>query len=123
MKNLNEILIEKLTISSKTKVNKKDYLDPEDIKDIETPGKDYFGEDVVIIGLPFKNKNDKNYKTTKEYIKNMSVDGYSIYNDLEDIDNLNEYDKDTYFAYACHKGDKEINCYVYGPEGIYAENE
>ena len=124
MKVINNFINEKLIINKNTKISKRDYIEPEDIEGPETPGKDYFNEDIIIIGRPFKNIKSKqtkeNYLYSLHYIKD---NGYSIYNDLGDIDNLNEYDKDTYFVYACHKDDKEVNCYIYGPDGVYGVDE
>ena len=118
MKDLLEIIQEKLKVNSKSKINNIEPLKPEEIEGPETPGKDYFDEDVVIIGWPFKDKNDQNYKKTKEYIRN---ERYSIYNDLEDIEDQDMWD---YFCYAIHPDDKlEINCYVYGPEGAQGYGE
>ena len=115
MKELKEIIREKLTITKDSKINTTKYLEPIEIEDPETPGEDYFGEEVIIIGWPFKDKNDPNYKNTKEYIKK---ERYSVYNDLEEIEDQEMWD---YFCYAQHPNDKsEINCYVYGPEGVQA---
>ena len=115
MKSINDYIIEKFKISSKNAKQK--YLDPEDIEGPETPGEDYFGEEVTIIGWPFKDKNDKNYKRTKEYIRK---EGYSVYNDLEEIEDQDMWD---YFCYACHKDEFEVDCYVYGSEGAIALNK
>jgi hypothetical protein len=125
MKSIVDLINEKLIINKNTKISKKrDYIEPEDIEDMENPGKDYFGDDVVLIGKPFQNvrsgQTKQNFLDALHYIRK---NGYTIYNDLADIDNLNEYPKDTYFIYACHKGDKELNCYVYGPEGVYGVDE
>lgn len=112
MKHLKDIITEKLKISSKSKINKSEPLEPDIIEGPETPGKDYFDEDVIIIGKPFQNKKDTSYKETKEYIRK---NGYRIFNDLEDIEDSDMYD---WFCYAAHKDDRELNCYVYGPEGV-----
>ena len=123
MKTLDNFIQEKLKINSKSKINKNEPLEADEIEGPETPGKDYFNEDVVIIGWPFKDKNDPNYKKTKEYIKKW---GYSVYNDLEDIEDKDMWD---YFCYAqppndgFEISDSEINCYVYGPEGVIGYNE
>ena len=118
MKDLNNFIIEKLKVNSKSKINKNEPLEADEIEGPETPGKDYFDDDVVIIGWPFKNKNDQNYKKTKEYIRK---EGYSVYNDLEEIEDQDMWD---YFCYASHIGDKsKVNCYVYGPEGAQAYGE
>ena len=121
MKVINNFINEKLKINKNTKISKRDYIEPEDIEDMETPGKDYFGDDVVIVGKPFTKKGkDQNYIDALRYIRKSK---YLVYNDLADIDNLDDYDDNAYFAYAAHKGDKELNCYVYGPEGVYGVDE
>ena len=53
MKSIVDSINEKLKINKNTKISKRDYIEPEDIEDMETPGKDYFGDDVVIVGKPF----------------------------------------------------------------------
>lgn len=118
MKDLNNFILEKLKVNSKSNVHKFKELEPEEIEGPETPGKDYFDDDVVIIGWPFKDKNDKNYKRTKEYIRK---EGYSVYNDLEEIEDQDMFD---WFCYAKHPDNgSEINCYVYGPEGAQGYSE
>ena len=124
MKDINNFIQEKLKVSSKSKVNRSEPLEPEEVEGPETPGKDYFDEDVVIIGWPFKKKNDDNYKKTKEYIR---THGYRIFNDLEDIDDKEMFD---WFCYAYVTGvsneaiwQQEVNCYVYGPEGAQGYSE
>ena len=118
MKDIDYFIQEKLKVNSKSKINKSEPLEPEEVEGPETPGKDYFDEDVVIIGWPFKKKNDDNYKKTKEYIR---THGYRIFNDLEDIEDKEMFD---WFCYATHEDEKELNCYVYGPEGVqgYSKN-
>ena len=121
MKSIVDSINEKLKINKNTKISKRDYIEPEDIEDMETPGKDYFGEDVVIVGKPFTKKDgDQNYLDALRYIRKSK---YVVYNDLADIDNLDDYDDNAYFVYAAHKGDKELNCYTYGPEGVYGVDE
>jgi len=117
MKNLDEFVIEKLKINKNVKIKEEKFLEPEDVIGPETPGKDYFDEDVIIIGWPFQKENDENHKKTKEYIKK---EGYRIYNDLNEIEDQDMFD---WFCYACHKDDSEVNCYVYGSEGAIALNE
>ena len=122
MKFLKDIILEKLKVNSKLKINKNEPLEADEIEGPETSGKDYFDEDVVIIGWPFKDKNDPNYKRTKEYIKK---EGYSVYNDLEEIDDKDMFD---WFCYAYINedtpwGTKEVNCYAYGPEGVQGYSE
>jgi len=118
MKDIDYFIQEKLKVNAKSKINKNEPLEADEIEGPETPGKDYFDEDVVIIGWPFKDKNDQNYKKTKEYIKK---EGYSVYNDLEDIEDSDMWD---WFCYAQHPNDgSEINCYVYGPEGAQGYSE
>lgn len=112
MKDLKKIIQEKLKVSSKLKVNRSEPLEPEEVEGPETPGKDYFDEDIVIIGKPFQNKKDTSYKETKEYIRK---NGYRIFNDLEDIDDKEMFD---WFCYATHKDEQELNCYVYGDAGV-----
>jgi len=112
MKTLNKYIIEGLKIDSKTKVNNPNLIDIKKIKGPETPGKDYFGEEITIIGWPFKDKQDINYKKTKEYIRK---NGYMIYNDLEEIEYPEYYD---YFVYAGYEGYSEVNCYTYGEDGV-----
>jgi len=117
MKDINSFIQEKLKVSSKSKINKNEPLEPDEIEGPETPGKDYFDDDVIIIGWPFKDKNDKNYKRTKEYI---SKKRYSVYNDLEDIEDSDMWD---WFCYATHENEQELNCYLYGPEGAQCYSE
>lgn len=118
MKDINNFIQEKLKVSSKSKVNKNEPLEPEEVEGPETPGKDYYDEDVVIIGWPFKKKNDDDYKKTKEYIR---THGYRIFNDLEDIEDRDMWD---WFCYVQHPNDgSEVNCYVYGPEGAQGYSE
>jgi hypothetical protein len=118
MKDINYFIQEKLKVNSKSKINNMEPLEPEEIEEVETPGKDYFDEDITIIGWPFKKKNDKNYQDTKEYIRNK---GYLIYNDLEEIEDKDMFD---WFCYAKHPDDDtQINCYVYGPEGVQGYSE
>jgi hypothetical protein len=118
MKQLYVFINEKLKVSSKSKINKNEPLEPEEVEGPETPGKDYFDEGVVIIGWPFKKKNDDNYNKTKEYIR---TNGYRIFSDLEDIDDKEMFD---WFCYAKHPDDDtQINCYVYGPEGVQGYSE
>lgn len=118
MKGINNFIYEKLKINKNTKISKRDYIEPEDIEDMETPGKDYFGDDVVIVGKPFTTKpKDQNYLETLRYIRKSK---YLVYNDLEDIEGIENY---KWFVYACHKGDNELNCYVYGPDGVYGVDE
>ena len=109
-------VLEALKINSKSKVNKDEILDPEDFKDMETPGFDGMGEELIIIGKPFKHKNTKDYVETKVYIKEKH---YQIENDLEDIDDRDDYD---YFVYARYLSDDELYCFTYGYEGAYALN-
>lgn len=121
MKGINNFIYEKLKINKNTKISKRDYIEPEDIEDMETPGKDYFDEDVIIVGKPFTKKDgDKNYLDALRYIRKSK---YLVNNDLGDIDNLDDYDDNAYFVYAAHKGDKELNCYTYGPDGVYGVDE
>lgn len=117
MRSIIDLINEKLKVSSKSKINKNEPLEPDEIEGPETPGKDYFDDDVIIIGWPFKDKNDKNYKRTKEYI---SKKRYSVYNDLEDIEDSDMWD---WFCYATHENEQELNCYVYGPEGAQCYSE
>ena len=124
MKDLKKIIQEKLKVSSKSKVNRSEPLEPEEVEGPETSGKDYFDEDVVIIGWPFKKKNDDNYKKTKEYIR---THGYRIFSDLEDIEDKEMFD---WFCYAYVTGvsneaiwQQEVNCYAYGPEGAQGYSE
>ena len=117
MKIIKEYILEALKINSKSKVHGSGLLDPEDFKDMETPGYNWDGEEMILIGKPFKNKNTKEYAETKEYIK---TSGYKVYNDLEDIDNKENFD---YFIYARYDTDNEINCFVYGFEGAYVEDK
>lgn len=122
MKTINNYLVEKFKLNSKTS-KKSEYLEPEEIEDPETPGKDYWGDDVIIIGWPFQEKNDENYNKTKEYIRKCH---YQIYNDYEEIDHPEFFD---WFCYAIStdkrfsSGEKEVNCYVYGTEGAIALNK
>ena len=117
MKQLSKHITEALKISSKSKVHGSGLLDPDDFKDMETPGYDWDGEEMILVGKPFKNKTTKEYLDTKCYIKN---NGYTIYNDLEDIDFKEDFD---YFVYARYNADKELNCFVYGFDGAYAEDK
>ena len=118
MKSIIDLINERLIINKSTKISKRDYIEPEDIENMETPGKDYFGDDVIIVGKQFTKKGkDQNYLETLRYIRKSK---YLVYNDLEDIEDLENYE---WFVYACHKGDKELNCYVYGPEGVYGIDE
>lgn len=96
-------------------VKQSEYLEPEEIEDPETQGKDYWDEDITIIGWPFQKEGDENYNKTKEYIKKHH---YRINNDFGDIDNPEFFD---WFCYAMK--DNEINCYVYGTEGAIALNK
>lgn len=126
MKSIVDSINEKLIINKNTKISKKDYLEPEDIKGPETPGKDYFNEDVVIIGWPFKIddfiKKTNNYLKTLRYIRKSL---YRVQNDVEDVmDNSGDLcNKDTYLIYAAHKDSQELNCYIYGPDGVYGVDE
>lgn len=129
MRSIIDLINEKLNISSKSNVHKFKELEPEEIEGPETPGKDYFDDDVVIIGWPFKDKHDKNYKRTKDYIRSH---GFSICNDLEMIEDAEFFD---YFCYVLHtdpeefftsanaNDNNELNCYIYGPEGVEGYSE
>lgn len=115
MKNLNKFILEKLKINSKSKINNIEILDPKDFDNsFEHNGFDYNGDSILIIGKPFKDKNDKNYKESKEFIKE---NGLMIYNDLEDI--LLDAPNSEYYIYACPGDDMEVDCYVYGTDGAY----
>lgn len=123
MKVINNFINEKLIINKNTKISSKgEYIEPEDIEGPETPGKDYFDEDVIIIGWPFKIddfiKRANNYLKTLRYIRKSP---YRVQNDIEDvIDNLGDLcNKDTYLIYVAHKDTYELNCYIYGPESVY----
>lgn len=116
---LNNYITEKLKINSKSKVNVNniEILDPKDFDNsFEHIGYDYNGNEIVILGKPFKDKNDKNYKESKNLIKR---DGYEIHYDLEDM--LSDAPKSEYYIYAC-PDDMEVYCYVYGELGAYAIN-
>lgn len=117
MKHLSTYILEKFKINKNTKIE--DYLDPTEFTQLETPGKDYFGEDVTIIGFPFKTKQDDNYKKSKEYIKKK---GYSIWYDLEDFEDKDMFE---WFVYAgkLKEQPNTIDCYSYGPEGVVAIKE
>lgn len=122
MKSINDYIVEKFKLNSKT-LKKSEYLEPEEIKDPETPGKDYLNNDVIIIGWPFQKEGDENYKKTKEYIKKCH---YRINYDFGDIDDPEFFD---WFCYAINtdkrffNSEKEVNCYVYGTEGAIALNK
>lgn len=126
MKSIVDSINEKLIINKNTKISKKDYIEPEDIEGPETPGKDYFDEDVLIIGWPFKMVDfftrANNYLKTLRYIRKSL---YIVQNDVEDvIDNSGDLcNKDTYLIYAAHKDSQELNCYIYGSEGVYGIDE
>ena len=70
MKRICNYLNEQLKVNSKSKVHNLKPLEPEEIKGPETPGKDYFDEDVTIIGWPFQKPKDDNHKKTMQYIAN-----------------------------------------------------
>lgn len=122
MKYINDYIVEKFKINSKNIKNKK-YLEPEEVEGPETPGIDYWNEEITIIGWPFQEKNDENYKKTKEYIRKSH---YQIWNDYEEIDEKDMFD---WFCYAVKSdegspgSEKEVNCYVYGTEGAIALNK
>ena len=118
MKELNNFIQEKLKVNAKLKIDKNEPLEPDEVKGPETPGKDYFDDEVIIIGWPFQKINDDNYTKTKEYIKRNH---YYVYNDYGEIEDPESWD---WFCYAQHPEDgDELNCYVYAEEGVLAYGE
>lgn len=120
MKEIKEFITEKFKLNSKN-ISKPKYLEPEEVKGPETPGEDYWDEEVTIIGWPFQEKNDENYKKTIEYIRKSH---YQIWNSYEDIEEKDMFD---WFCYALKSDEgssgNEVNCYVYGTEGAIALNK
>lgn len=113
MKNINTFILEKLKINSKTKIiHNNKILSPKDFDSLENIGIDYNGEEILVIGKPFKDYNDKNWEISMDYIHKK---GYEIINGFDDIDNKKDFD---YFVYACPTDNMEVCCYVYDESGV-----
>ena len=117
MKSINYYIVEKFKISSKNAKQK--YLDPEDIEGPETPAEDYQNEPCIIIGKPFKNKQDKNYKETKDLLSNVYSKNPITYG----YDDIEEKDMFDWFVFAKQLEYKEIGCFGYGHEGVIGINK
>jgi len=116
MKYINNFISEKLIINKNTKF-KKNYIEPEDIEGPETPGKDSNGEDITIIGKPFKSIKDKSYT---ENIWIIQDKGDIIEKDLYEFDE-DELGDFKWFAYIKYKtSGHTVFCCGYGLNGVYA---
>ena len=118
MKDLVSFISEKLQIKKTDKIKEK-ILNPEEIEGPETPAIDYNGEPCIIIGKAFKNKEDKNYKETRDLLFNKYHKNPITY-DFEDIEEKDMFD---WFVYAKQPKWKEIGCFAYDPSGVQAIEE
>ena len=115
MKNISNFILEKLKISKNTKINKDfddDVLLPNEFKKLENIGINYNGEQVLVLGKPFKDRNDKNWEISMNFIQDND---FEIINGFDDIDNKEDFD---YFVYACSEDNMEVYCYVYDSSGV-----
>jgi len=118
MKDLVGFVNEKLQINKTSKIIPR-ILDPEEIEGPETPAIDYNDEPCIIIGKAFKNKEDKNYKETRDLISNKYYNNPITY-DFDDIDEKDMFD---WFVYAKQHKWKEIGCFPYDSSGVQVIEE
>lgn len=112
MKNINIFILEKLKINSNTKINNTNIISPENFDDTcEHIGIDYNGEEVLVLGKPFKDRNDKNWEITMDYIHNNE---YLIIHGFDSIDNKEDYE---YYVYVSND-EMEVSCYPYDKNGV-----
>lgn len=116
MKILQKYIIEKLSISN--------YLKPEEFTEFETLGQDKYGDKVIIIGIPFKNKKDPNWKKTSSYIHEHRFD---IETDIEFHEDDKDFKDHEYWCYAIYKEyydhSSTLHCYSYDKEGIFVKKK